>query len=597
MRITGEALKVIFPLRTGDAELPATVVGLANNVLRLQFDPLTVAEEEMLTMVLFSRADSWLGWGESREVDQPLRSLGRIIRIAFRGLGMAFSSMRPHRNGRQGKSKKTLTGGEPDSAAGTRPGGMGCDSQGADQRRDMHRGCRGGSGGSDNAGCRDGSRGSSTTPAAGSFETEQNLFDLGVPGPINLRGTDAYDTIYFAIPQNEVVKQASMHLYYHFSPSLIPAQSHLKVMLNGTVFATLPVPETASNGAVIESDVVVPSDLLVRNNQLTFEFIGHYAQTCEDPTNSALWAHVDLNTRIAIAGDLLPLTDDLKQLPLPFFDAQLAKPPVIPIVFGVTPSLTGLEAAGVLSSWFGVLGDYRAMRFPVSVGTLPTGNVVLIAEGPNAMPPGLNLPGAQMPTVAVRTNPVDPYGKVLIVTGADADQTLAAAQALATGWPGLQGATSTITDLHLPKSNPDDAPRWQQPDGKVQLWNYSSSESLQGDGNSPMTTYYHVPPDLFYGDTQNVLLHLDYRYNAIPIGPISSMQVESNDAYLGSVPLVPGKEASRETSVEPGDSGGEPAAVFQLDEVPADVSVAQERQLPGHGPRQSGGIDSQELLY
>ena len=71
-----------------------------------------------------------------------------------------------------------------------------------------------------------------------------------------------------------------------------------------------------------------------------------------------------------------------------------------------------------------------------------------------------------MPTVAVRTNPVDPYGKVLIVTGADADQTLAAAQALATGWPGLQGATSTITDLHLPKSNPDDAPRWQQPDGK-----------------------------------------------------------------------------------------------------------------------------------
>jgi cellulose synthase (UDP-forming) len=81
------------------------------------------------------------------------------------------------------------------------------------------------------------------------------------------------------------------------------------------------------------------------------------------------------------------------------------------------------------------------------------------------------------------------------------------------------------------------------------LWNYSSSESLQGDGNEPMTTYYHVPPDLFYGDTQNVLLHLDYRYNAIPIGPISSMQVESNDAYLGSVPLIPGKDASRETSV------------------------------------------------
>ncbi|MFY9748262.1 MAG: UDP-forming cellulose synthase catalytic subunit [Acidobacteriaceae bacterium] len=543
----GEALKVIFPLRTGDAELPATVVGLANNVLRLQFDPLTVAEEEMLTMVLFSRADSWLGWGESREVDQPLRSLGRIIRIAFRGLGMAFSSMRPHRNGQQNKRKKAQLTAESLIlllALGLAGWGARARAQTSDATPPAA---------AATAPAEATTPAATTTPAAGSlagsFKSEQNLFDLGVPGPINLRGTDAYDTIYFAIPQNEVVKQASMHLYYHFSPSLIPSQSHLKVMLNGTVFATLPVPETASNGAVIESDVVVPPDLLVRNNNLTFEFIGHYAQTCEDPTNSALWAHVDLNTRIAIAGDLLPLADDLKQLPLPFFDAQLARPPVVPIVFGTTPSLTGLEAAGVLSSWFGVLGDYRAMRFPVSVGTLPTGNVVLIAEGPNAMPPGLNLPGVQSPTVAVRTNPVDPYGKVLIVTGADADQTLAAAQALATGWPGLQGATSTITDLHLPKSNPDDAPRWQQPDGKIQLWNYSSSESLQGDGNEPMTTYYHVPPDLFYGDTQNVLLHLEYRYNAIPIGPISSMQVESNDAYLGSVPLVPGKEASRETAV------------------------------------------------
>ena len=92
--------------------------------------------------------------------------------------------------------------------------------------------------------------------------------------------------------------------------------------------------------------MVVPSDLLVRNNQLTFEFIGHYTQTCEDPTNSALWAHVDTNSRIALSGDLLPLADDLKLLPLPFFDAQLARPPVIPIVFGATPSLTGAGSGG-----------------------------------------------------------------------------------------------------------------------------------------------------------------------------------------------------------------------------------------------------------
>ena len=128
------------------------------------------------------------------------------------------------------------------------------------------------------------------------------------------------------------------------------------------------------------------------------------------------------------------------------------------------------------------------MRFPVSVGTLPTGNVVLIAEDPSAMPPGLNLPAVQSPTVAVRTNPVDPYGKVLIVTGADADQTLAAAQALATGWPGLQGATATITDLHLPQEQSGRcAALAANTMATIQLWNYGSSESLQGDGNEPMT--------------------------------------------------------------------------------------------------------------
>jgi cellulose synthase (UDP-forming) len=561
----GEPLAVIFPLRTGDAELPATVVTIANGVLRMQFDPLTVAEEEMLTMVLFSRADSWLGWGEAREVDRPLRSLGRITRIAFRGLGMAIGSMRPRRNeairgkplraeslvlllalglaawGMTARAQSTDAGGSaqtsaqgavaptsPADAANTEDQGQAAETQTAAA-----------------------GQAGAAKPPAGTFRTEENLFDLGVPGPINLRGMDAFNTTYFAIPANEVVKQASMHVYYHVSPSLIPSQSHLKVILNGTVFATLPVPETPSNGATLESDVVVPAELLVRSNQLTFEFIGHYAQACEDPENSALWAHVDPNTRIALSGDLLPLTDDLRILPLPFFDSRLAHPAVIPVVFGVAPSLKGLEAAGVVTSWFGVMGDYRAMRFPVSVGTMVPGNVILIAESSSAVPPGMNLSAVQAPTLAMRVNPVDPYGKVLIVTGGDADQTLAAAQALATGWPGLQGgATAAVTELNLPaKSNPDDAPRWQQPGDKVQLWDYSSAETLDGDGKEPMTAYYRVPPDLFYSDKQNVLLHLDYRYNAIPIGPISSMQVESNDAYLGSVPLLPGKEASKDTSV------------------------------------------------
>ncbi len=72
-------MHLIFPLPSVNTELPATVVSAEGSVLRLRFQPLTIAEQEVLTMVLYSRADSWLGWGESRESDDIGRSLGRIF--------------------------------------------------------------------------------------------------------------------------------------------------------------------------------------------------------------------------------------------------------------------------------------------------------------------------------------------------------------------------------------------------------------------------------------------------------------------------------------------------------------------------------------
>ena len=54
--------------------------------LRVRFDDLSIAEQEVLTVQLYSRADSWLGWGEGRESDNVLRSLGRIFTISMRGL-------------------------------------------------------------------------------------------------------------------------------------------------------------------------------------------------------------------------------------------------------------------------------------------------------------------------------------------------------------------------------------------------------------------------------------------------------------------------------------------------------------------------------
>ena len=75
-----------FPVPSAAIDLPATVVSSEGSVLRVCFENLSIAEQEVLTVALFSRADSWLGWGESRQSDNVLRSLGRIFQISMRGM-------------------------------------------------------------------------------------------------------------------------------------------------------------------------------------------------------------------------------------------------------------------------------------------------------------------------------------------------------------------------------------------------------------------------------------------------------------------------------------------------------------------------------
>ncbi len=81
-----DAVRIVLPVLDGDASLPGTVVRVEDESLRVQFDALSLAEDEALTMVLYSRADTWLGWDDSRERDHPVRSFVRIVRLAFRGL-------------------------------------------------------------------------------------------------------------------------------------------------------------------------------------------------------------------------------------------------------------------------------------------------------------------------------------------------------------------------------------------------------------------------------------------------------------------------------------------------------------------------------
>ena len=123
----------------------------------------------------------------------------------------------------------------------------------------------------------------------------------GSSSAIEFRGVDASRTIPFSLPHTEVVQQAKLNLHYSFSPALIPEMSHLNVLLNGTLIASLPAPsKTADVQDALSASVALPAELLVRDNTLGLQFIGHYTRDCEDPSDTALWGRVESNTNIEL---------------------------------------------------------------------------------------------------------------------------------------------------------------------------------------------------------------------------------------------------------------------------------------------------------
>jgi cellulose synthase (UDP-forming) len=534
----GDPIKLTLPVLDGNATLPATLVGISGNNLRAQFDPLTLQEEEALTMVLYSRADTWLGWGETREPDQPLTSLGRITKLAFFGYTKAIREMMKSKN--TPPSPKLATSILPlfllaVLGAAIKP----CPAIAQTTVR-------------------------ANAAAPVPFDKTVALSDLGVSNKITLHGVDAFDAIRFSLPRTQLVKTATMRLRYHVSPALIPSLSHLNVSLNGTLFATLPVttqpaagvppnptpaPNSApiENNSLLESTIAIPAELLAPDNELTLEFIGHYAMKCEDPSHSTLWANIDNNSTIEFAGTLIPLEDNLKLLPSPFYDAKINLRPVIPIAFLTQPSPKALEAAGIVASWFGVLADSRPIRFPVSIGAIPAGNAIIIGESAATLPASLEMTTISGPSIAIRSNPSDPYSKVLVLTGDSPDDVLTAAMALTLQRDLLQGALVRVPSMSKPAPRaPDDAPRWLNTDKITRIGDIEPTSTFDTDGSSPVAVSMRLPPDLYYTyrAQQNLAFHLSYRYNSIPLANGSSLQFSVNHSYAGSTPLPHSDKAS-----------------------------------------------------
>jgi cellulose synthase (UDP-forming) len=231
------------------------------------------------------------------------------------------------------------------------------------------------------------------------------------------------------------------------------------------------------------------------------------------------------------------LENDLSLLPLPFFDRAGLGSWSLPVVFGDEPDATTLKSAALVASWFGVLSDVRGIRFPVDVGQVPNGNALVFALRGSRLLADLALPSQVGPFLAMRDNPHDPYGKLLIVTGDSPDDLLVAARALTSAnWmPHVDSVRAKAPSL--PARQADDAPRWLQTDRPSAIGTYTTDERLKLQGTGSISLYFRLPPDLFLRARQSVPLLLRYEYGGAPEESRPVLHVRLNGRDIDSIQL------------------------------------------------------------
>lgn len=367
-----------------------------------------------------------------------------------------------------------------------------------------------------------------------------SLKQLGAGEPFQLRGVDPVYSVPFSVPSDEVVTSLKLKLDFAYSPALLANLSHLKIIVNGEIAATVALPkEQAGNNLIRE--VMIDPRLLADFNRINLQFIGHYTTDCEDPYHSSLWLNVSNLSTLEFTSTPLSVQNDLALLPAPFFDRRENRRLELPFVFGNAPSTGVLEAAGIVSSWFGALATYRGASFPASLNTLPTDDVIVFATNDDR-PAGLTIPAINGPSLSVGTHPTDARFKVLYVLGRDAKELRTAATALGLGRNTFSGETVAITGFeNLKKRQPYDAPNWIPSDRPVKLGELASIEDMNVSGLRPdlVRVNLRTPPDLFGWKSKGVPIDLRYRYTPRPNVDKSTLNINVNRNFVTAYPLLP----------------------------------------------------------
>jgi hypothetical protein len=378
---------------------------------------------------------------------------------------------------------------------------------------------------------------------AAPHETKVTFAEMGADS-MALHGVQSSAGVNIGIRRDEVVTGVVLHLRLTYSPSLLQDLSHLRITLNGQTIAAVLLPK-GDAGHEVERDVDLDPRYFSDYNQIRFDLIGHYSLECEDPEHSSIWATISGQSDLTLTLRPIELRDDLGYLPAPFFDAHDNRRLELPVVLPAGASRDIVRSAGVATSWFGMLADYRNAHFPVSFDTPPLQHALVFATN-RLKPAALSLPDVAEPTLSIVDHPKDPSVKLLVIQGRDEAQLRQAVEGLVLGNTVLTGDRATVAKVAYERRAAYDAPRWVRTDRPVRLSELiDSPEQLQAHGiaPAPINLNLRLPPDLFTWNRAGVPVDLHYRYTAPAERDNSVLTVSINNQLLRSYRLPPESES------------------------------------------------------
>lgn len=367
---------------------------------------------------------------------------------------------------------------------------------------------------------------------------------MGAWSSLKLRGVDGSQSLPFTIRSDEVVVSAKLRIAYDYSPALLPELSHLKILLNERVVAVEGLPQNKSVGN--SREINIDPRLFNERNELRFNLIGHYTRQCEDPFHSSLWLTLSDLSRLELTLAQVSTTNDLKNLPAPFFDNRDNATLKLPFMFAASPSFGTMKAAGIVAAWFGIQAGARGAQFPASLNVLPSGNAVLFLQGNESL---AGLRATPEASVSIHPHPTNPLAKLLLVSGGNEEELLRAARALALIAPTFAGPSVSVTkETAASPRKPYDAPAWLPVDRPVRLGELARANELRAHGFYPgvIRVNFRVPPDVFTWRTPGAPLDLKFRATRLPEHKNSSLAIGLNSSLIDNLGLnVPGNAASK----------------------------------------------------